>query len=358
MVYRNLQENGNPIVIKDEGVLQTKRVKTLDFIGDTVDATHLGADVDVTVDESKTSKVLLLDQTTPQTIYNGLPLLEATRTIDADNQIVDKKYVDDAVEVENLWDRTGTVLSPHTAGDDITTTGDITANNLSNTNTGDQDLSGLVPYTGATADVDLGAYGLTTANAIIDRDVVSGDSWLSLKDDGVEKAAFRKYSTSSLEIYAQANLYFNIVGATPYVVYKSAGANGINFQLEGGVAQTNKFRSYQGILDFQTVGIYDMLFSTNSVERMRIDSDGNVGIGTDIPDAKLEVVGNVLATELISANSGTINRTSGVITSVAITDGRTLTPTRTSGAITSITDGTRTWTFNYTDDLISSWTLS
>ena len=76
------------------------------------------------------SKYLKLDQTTPQTIYNGLPLLEATRTIDADNQIVDKKYVDDAVEVENLWDRTGTVLSPHTAGDDITTTGDITATNL------------------------------------------------------------------------------------------------------------------------------------------------------------------------------------------------------------------------------------
>ena len=85
---------------------------------------------------------------------------------------------------------------------------------------------------------------------------------------------------------------------------------------------------------------------------------GDVGIGTTTPDEKLEVEGNILAKEIISANSGTINRTSGVITSVAITDGRTLTPTRTSGAITSITDGTRTWTFNYTDDLISSWTLS
>ena len=72
----------------------------------------------------------------------------------------------------------------------------------------------------------------------------------------------------------------------------------------------------------------------------------------------LTTTGDILAKELISANSGTINRTSGVITSVEITDGRTLTPTRTSGAITSITDGTRTWTFNYTDDLISSWTLS
>jgi hypothetical protein len=36
-----------------------------------------------------------LDQTTPQTIENGIPLLESSRTIDSDNQLVDKKYVDD-----------------------------------------------------------------------------------------------------------------------------------------------------------------------------------------------------------------------------------------------------------------------
>ena len=36
-----------------------------------------------------------------------------------------KSYVDTAVSVENLWDRTGTILSPHTSGDDITTTGKL-----------------------------------------------------------------------------------------------------------------------------------------------------------------------------------------------------------------------------------------
>ncbi|MAF43377.1 MAG: hypothetical protein CMI54_04280, partial [Parcubacteria group bacterium] len=41
------------------------------------------------------------------------------------NDIVNKKYVDDAIAGEDLWDRTGTVLSPKTAGDDISTTGDI-----------------------------------------------------------------------------------------------------------------------------------------------------------------------------------------------------------------------------------------
>jgi hypothetical protein len=44
----------------------------------------------------------------------------------------------------------------------LAVTGNVTGANLSGTNTGDQDLSGLVPYTGATGSVDLGAQNLTT----------------------------------------------------------------------------------------------------------------------------------------------------------------------------------------------------
>ena len=75
-------------------------------------------------------------------------------------------------------------------------------------------------------------------------------------------------------------------------------------------------------------------------------------------DGTRAFTGAVISPEFISVNSGTISRTSGVITSVAITDGRTLTPTRTSGLITSITDGTRTWTFTYVDGLITAWTVT
>jgi hypothetical protein len=40
------------------------------------------------------SGFLKLDQTTPQTIINGVPLLQSTRVISSDNQIIDKKYAD------------------------------------------------------------------------------------------------------------------------------------------------------------------------------------------------------------------------------------------------------------------------
>ena len=49
---------------------------------------------------------------------------------------------------------------------DVSATGAITGSNLSGTNTGDQDLSGLVPYTGATGNVDLGTNSLTVGGTL------------------------------------------------------------------------------------------------------------------------------------------------------------------------------------------------
>lgn len=51
-------------------------------------------DVPSPVGVTDLSGQLHLDQTTPQTIINGIPLLEATRVINADHQLVDKYYVD------------------------------------------------------------------------------------------------------------------------------------------------------------------------------------------------------------------------------------------------------------------------
>ena len=52
------------------------------------------------------------------------------------------------------------------AGSSASFTSNITASNLSGTNTGDQDISGLVPYSGANANVDLGSYNLETNGEI------------------------------------------------------------------------------------------------------------------------------------------------------------------------------------------------
>ena len=44
---------------------------------------------------------------------------------------------------------------------------------------------------------------------------------------------------------------------------------------------------------FGTVSNHDLAFQTNNTERMRVTSTGDVGIGTDTPAAKLDVIGDV-----------------------------------------------------------------
>jgi len=52
----------------------------------------------------------------------------------ADSRYYQKSEVDtlisEAVAVENLWDRTGTTLEPHTAGDNVLTTGTVLGSNI------------------------------------------------------------------------------------------------------------------------------------------------------------------------------------------------------------------------------------
>ena len=61
----------------------------------------------------------------------------------------------------------GQIVATFTAGG-LNITGDITGDNLSGTNTGDQDLSGYVPYTGTIGNVFLGEYALTARTLVLD----------------------------------------------------------------------------------------------------------------------------------------------------------------------------------------------
>jgi hypothetical protein len=66
----------------------------------------------------------------------------------------------------------------------------------------------------------------------------------------------------------------------------SAGISGNTFvaQIIGGAAAQNALEMY-------TAGATPLVFGTNATERLRIDSSGNVGIGTTVVDTKLQVVG-------------------------------------------------------------------
>jgi hypothetical protein len=90
-------------------------------------------------------------------------------------------------------------------------------------------------------------------------------------------------------------------GQAPFTVNSSTKVNGLNAdQLDGldstafwrltGNAGTSPATSFLGTTDAQP-----LLFKTNGAERMRVDSSGNVGLGTASPAEKLDVAGTVAA---------------------------------------------------------------
>jgi hypothetical protein len=79
--------------------------------------------------------------------------------------------------------------------------------------------------------------------------------------------------------------------------YTTGGSDAVGPSIQGFKENTTD-GNYAGALRFLTRGN-----GSNPAERMRIDSSGNVGIGTTTPSEKLNVSGNILATGNVTAYS-------------------------------------------------------
>lgn len=75
---------------------------------------------------------------------------------------------------------------------------------------------------------------------------------------------------------------------TPLYIYRSGSDAGLRAERASGAA-LDMFATASSAY-FGTANSYPLILQTNGSERMRIDSSGNVGIGTSSPGSKLEVV--------------------------------------------------------------------
>ncbi|MDD4804257.1 MAG: tail fiber domain-containing protein [Candidatus Pacebacteria bacterium] len=221
-------------------------------------------------------------------------------------------------------------------------TGTVTASNFTGTstgiNTGDQNLSGLVPYTGATADVILGAYDLAATDGKFSGHILNGvsqadpnGSKLIISDSdrvlggAVQSTAFEVLGSTSGGVNRLAHFNNNKSTTRTEVTFSNSGTgawqdNFVSFMVHGQYFSlgniylpdiynktTDGGWSYllgqgtaQSGLGFLTYNENPLAFGTDNTTRMFITGDtGNVLIGKTVDNGqKLQVNGTATFTSI------------------------------------------------------------
>jgi len=96
-------------------------------------------------------------------------------------------------------------------GDFLFTGGDISAPNLSGTNTGDQDLSGYVPYSGATANLDMGDWSVLASGFTLTQDELLTIGSNTLTHDGTDFVFSDSVKTGGSAVPTQSSMSSGLV---------------------------------------------------------------------------------------------------------------------------------------------------
>ena len=186
--------------------------------------------------------------------------------------------------------------------------------------TGNVISSNLVPYTGATTNVDLGGYNLSATLGTFLRD--GGAPALIAKSSGAGTSGMlfvQRGSIVDLELIGNAtpDAYgFNSLQGDA-IITNNSSTKGIHFVINGSNHQLGITNTGVGInegspeTDFEVVGVASV--SSN------LYIGGNVGIGTTSPTTKLDVIGNASVSGNFEVTGMTYGNLTGAVTGNAST---------------------------------------
>jgi hypothetical protein len=179
-----------------------------------------------------------------------------------------------------------------------------------------------------------------TINA--DNGVVSGSAGVKTTADTSGVLALQSNGTTGLTLTTGLNVGIGTSSPTSKLVVQQSQNTGDGIRLLANGSDTALLTRYLSSIDawqitssYGTTGAYKPIaWFTSDLERMRLDVNGNLGIGTTSPVAKFDLVGNYRE-GVVTANTGTaytINLANGTVQYLTLTGNCTYTfPTPVAG---------------------------
>jgi len=239
---------------------------------------------------------------------------------------------------DGIRDGTYTMTAPKITGGTITGA-TVTSNTFSSsgaTITGGTINSTAIGGTTAAAGkfTTLEATGVTTVQAgtvSLPAITTSGDTNTGIFFPAADTIAFTEGGTEAMRIDSSGNVGIGTAttgNSKLTVVASASGTGGIRVETQFGAGYFGNYNNYPAIMydssGLKPVIVYDVnnnanILYTNNTEKMRIDSSGNVGIGTSSPSEKLEINNGNLAVGNAGSNfTMKVSRTGANASSVVV----------------------------------------